>query len=109
VSLPSWFCCLPAVERAVLRSTALALPLTLFVGIPVPVWDAFWLPLILQRSTRQELFITVYGLEIVTIVELGVDVEVVRPAALPLWIEYSLLMLTPDAACLEGCSQVIFP
>lgn len=107
--MPSWFCCLTATERAVLRSTALALPLTLFVGIPRDVWDVFWLPLILQPEYRREVFIEVYLLEIVSIVVEGVDVEIVRPTNLPVWVEYSLQVLTPSGACLDGCAQTIFP
>lgn len=102
-----YFCCLNPRERTVLRSTALALPLTLFLGVPRDLWDTFWLGLPNVTPEVKLAFLSVYGLEIVTIVEDGVDVEVVRPAAgqLVYWTEAGVFVFTPEAACLSGCEQ----
>ena len=110
-SVPSWFCCLNPTERGVLRSTGEALVLTLYVGVPKDVWDAFWFGAVGVNEDRMLSFIEGYLLEIVTI-PLGdpeVDTVVVRPSYLPFWVEVASWLLLPDAACLGGCSWFVFP
>lgn len=102
-----YFCCLHPRERGVLRSTAEALVLTLFLGVPLDVWEAFWLVYEDNGEAVRDAFVAIYGLEIATI-EAGeppVPVDVVRPHDLPFWVDASLFILTPDAACLSGCQQ----
>jgi hypothetical protein len=103
--LGRWYCCLTARERGVLRDTALALPLTLFVGIPREVWDAIWLPSPPYAAAYVEAFQQIYGLEIVTIEVDDVSIEVVAPADgyLPFWVEASVFVLTLSALCFDPC------
>jgi len=106
-----WYCCLNPRERSVLHSMAVALPLTLFLGVPVEEWDLFWLATFDDHEAYRAAFLSIYMLEIVTI---GVDdeeVSVVRPrdGGLPFWVGASLFILTPSAACLTGCGQSRVP
>lgn len=102
-----WFCCLNPLERTALRQTALALPATSFLGVPLDIWDAFWLGAGGGMDARRDAFLTVYQLEIVTIDEgePPVPVEVVRPVDLPLWVSWSLYVLTSASLCPDGCEQ----
>lgn len=111
LTIVDWFCCLHPRERTVLRETALALPVTLFLGVPKDIWDVFWVGAPDNGAAIRDSFLSVYGLEIVTIMEDEVEVQVVRPSAgyLGYWIEWSLFVVTPGAACLAGCEQSTFP
>lgn len=102
-----YFCCITPGERSVFRATAEALLLTLFVGVPLDVWDAFWLGVPQSPPIFRSAFLATYQLEIVTIVdpETELDVEVVRPTNLPYWVEASLFVFTSEAACSSGCEQ----
>lgn len=102
-----FFCCLNPLERQVLRATAEALPLTLFLGVPIDVWNTFWLLSPDSTEDRKAAFLVVYMLEIATIDEGGGEEEltVVRPLDLPFWVDASLFVFTPAAACLSGCQQ----
>jgi len=106
-----WFCCLHPRERGVLRSTAEALVLTLFLGVPEDVWQAFWVVYEDNGEEVRQAFLRIYGLEIVSITVDEELVSVVRPASgfLALWVSYSLYILTPGAACLAGCEQSTVP
>lgn len=106
-----WYCCINPRERSVLHSTAEALLLTLWVGVPIDTWDAFWL---LQADTNDEVkaaFRSIYRLEIVTIGGEETEAVVVRPTDgyLPDWVSWSAFILTPAAACLDGCQQSRVP
>jgi len=111
VEVPSWFCCLNPTERTVVRDMAIALPLTLFIGVPKAVWDAMWFGASGVNQDRIDSALSSYLLEIVTIPdeETEIDVVVVRPTDLPFWVEASLWILLPAAACLDGCSWFVFP
>lgn len=102
-----YFCCLNSGERQMLRVMGEALPLTLFLGVPKDVWDAYWSTVPLSGEPRRQAALYTYQLEIATI-DVGdppVSVDVVRPADLAFWVDMSLYILTPDAACLDGCQQ----
>lgn len=104
----SWFyCCLHVAERTVLRQTCEGLVLTLFQGIPLAVWDAFWLVTSHNSDEYKRAFLGLYHLEIVTIEIDLVPTDVVRPrdGFLSQWVDYSLFVVSPAAACLEGCGQ----
>lgn len=111
MAVPDWFCCLNPSERSVIRSLGAAFPLTLFQGVPVEVWDSAWLAAGNDSQARRDAFLSVYRLEIVTIppTEEEPAVTLVRPSYLPLWVDISLWLLEPAAACLGGCSWVHFP
>lgn len=111
LTIADWFCCLNPRERTVLRQTALALPVTLFLGVPKDIWDVFWVGAADNGDAVRASFLVSYGLEIVTIVEDDVEVSVVRPSAgyLGYWVDWSVYMVTPSAACLAGCEQSTFP
>lgn len=107
VSVPTWFCCLNPDERSILSVMIEAEVLTLFVGVPVAVYDALWVPVLLSSEARRAAFLSIYHLEIVTIVvDDEVEVEVVRPTFLPFWVEAAGWLLLPEASCPEGCRQV---
>jgi len=105
-----WYCCLNLREQAVLRATIIGLADTLYVGIPKPLWDAFWFPFVFVETAYQPAFLSIYKLEIVTIVVDLEEIAVVRPIAghLPDYISWSLFLITPAAACLDGCGQSSF-
>jgi len=93
------------------RQTALDLPLTLFVGIPVDLWFTLCAASGLGGGRMREAFLDIYHLGIVTIMEGEDEIEVVAPADgfLSLWVDWSLFVVTPSAACLGGCEQSSFP
>lgn len=103
-----WFyCCLHPAERTVMRQTIEGLVLTLFLGVPLDVWTAFWLVTEHGAPEYQDAFRGLYHLEIVTIESDPAPIEVVRPIEgfLPFWVEVGLFVVTPEAACLSGCTQ----
>jgi hypothetical protein len=106
-----WFCCLNPREREVLRLTAEGLVLTLFVGVPVAVWDLFWITYAGNGAAVREAFLSIYKLEIVTIVVEEVPVDVVVPVGgyLADWVSWSLYVATPAAVCGDGCQQSRVP
>jgi hypothetical protein len=111
LTIEDWFCCLHPRERTVLRSTAEALVLTLFLGFPKDIWDSFWFAAPDNGLAVRESFLLSYGLQIVTILVDDVEIEGIAPAPgfLSLWVEWSLFVVTPGAACLGGCEQSSFP
>ncbi len=94
-----------------MRGMAEALPLTLFLGVPVEIWDALWFGAPGVNEDRRVTALHTYFLEIVTIPpdEGEDDVTLVRPTYLPFWVTASLWILEPDAVCLSGCSWLRFP
>lgn len=106
-----WFCCLNPRERVLLRDTSEGLVLTLFIGIPKTLWDAFWIPTIHGSEKVREAFLSIYKLEIVTIPLGGEDTLVVRPrdGYADVWLDWSIFMVSPAAACLSGCQQSTVP
>lgn len=106
-----WFCCLNPREREVLRATIEGLALTLYVGIPLSLWDGFWLIYLYHGAAMRAAFLDIYRLEIVEI-ELGeppVPVQVVRPLNESEYVDWLVFILTPDAACVDGCQQSKLP
>lgn len=106
-----WFCCLNPREREVLRLTVEGLILTVGVGIPVPVWDVFWLTYTPNGAALREAFLHTYRFSIGTIAvgepPLPVDVVVADDYSLVLlWAVYLLL---PGATCVDGCQQSTVP
>jgi hypothetical protein len=88
-----------------------ALPLTLFVGVPVEVWDALWFGASGVSQDRIDSALSSYVLEIVTIAptEEEPEVTLVRPTDLSWWVSASLWILLPSSACLGGCLWVHYP
>lgn len=94
-----------------LRQTALALPLTLYLGVPTSIYDTFWFGAAGNGDAARENFLLIYGLEIVTILIESEETEVVRPKSgyLDYWISWGLYVLTPESTCSAGCQQSTFP
>lgn len=94
-----------------MRNTSEGLLLTLFLGIPSDVWYAFWLVTAHASDVYVNAFLALYHLEIVTIAGDPDPIEVVRPSEdyLFWWVEMSVFILTPSAACLDGCPQSTLP
>lgn len=88
-----------------MRVTAADLPVTLFLGIPLPVWDAFWVATDHDTDEYKNAFLNLYHLEIVTIDGGDGEIEVVRPIEgfLPFWVAAALFVVSPSGACLGGC------
>lgn len=106
-----WYCCLNPREQGVLRATIEGELLTLFVGVPLAVWDGFWLPYTGDAPAVRAAFMAVYRLKIVTI-EVGdppVPVEVVITEETTAYVDYGIFLLTPGATCSGGCSQSRVP
>jgi len=106
-----WYCCLNVAERTVVLNTCEGFVLTLFTGIPLPVWDAFWLATDHNTADYKSVFRSLYHLDVVSTEVDGEPVEVIAPrdGFLPLWVGWSLFVVTPSAACLEGCGQSSIP
>lgn len=85
--------------------------LTLFQGIPLPVWEAFWLATSHDSDEYKGAFLSIYELQIVTIGEGAEAFPAVAPitSALPRWVGFSLYVASPSAACLDGCPQTQRP
>jgi len=107
VPISWWFCCLNDAEKGVILATEDGFLATLFQGIPVAVWNAFWLPWPYTGEARRVAFRVIFGLEIATIDSDGVPLDVVRPASgmIGQWLEWELYLETPAAACVDGCQQ----
>lgn len=106
-----WFCCIHPRERSVLRSTILGIAETLNVGIPVSLWDVFWIGIYGYGDAMKSAFISIYRLEIVTI-EVDPElppIDVVRARDGLMYAAWLVFLLTPPAACLEGCQQSRLP
>lgn len=106
-----WFCCLATPERTVWRDVAQGLPVTLFLGIPVAIYDAWWVATGVIDEFRVAAFEALYHLEIVTIVLSDEETTVVRPidGYLDLWVSNSVFSFLPAAACLDGCQLSKLP
>lgn len=106
-----WYCCLDVPERTVMRQTAEGLALTLYLGVPLAVWDAFWLVTTHNTAEYKFLFRSLYHLEIGTMVVDGgeVDAIVVADGYTTWWLGVTLFLLTPGGACLDGCQQTQLP
>lgn len=102
-----WFCCIDTPERTVFRQTAEGFTLTLFLGFPLAVWDAFWVVTAHNTGRFKDVFRQLYHVKIGTIEVEGVPVDAVMPedGYGTLWVLWALYMLDPDAACLDGCAQ----
>lgn len=106
-TVPSWYCCLSAAERAILAAMIELEVLSLYVGVPLAVYDALWVPVVKSQAARRAAFLSIYELGIVTITTPeGEPVEVVAPTYLPFWVEAAAWILQPAAACPSGCEQV---
>lgn len=85
--------------------------LTLYLGVPLAVWDALWLATTHNTAEYKSVFRTLYHLEIGTMVVDGSDVDavVVVDGFTAWWLSISVFLLTPSAACLDGCQQTQLP
>jgi len=106
-----WYCCLNTAEKTVMRQTCEGLALTLFEGVPLPVWDALWLATDHNSDDFKLAFLALYHLRIGT---MDVDDEAIAAVVVvggftALWVGWSLFMVTPAAACLAGCEQSRLP
>jgi len=105
-----WICCLNPREYAVLLGTILGLELSLFVGMPYDAWLLLWAGETLSLVPRQDAFVAQMELEIVTIVigDPPVEVEVIRPVNLPVWIEIGMYIDTHSPLCSDGCEYTFY-
>lgn len=94
-----------------MRETIEGLVLTLFVGVPLALWDLFWLPTEHNEGRYQFAFLSIFGLEVVTTDVDDVPTEVVRPrdGSLPFWVGVGLFVVSPSSACISGCGQSRVP
>jgi len=92
-----------------MRNTAEGLVVSLGIGIPLVLWDVFWLLDFSSREARQASFMNLYGLEVANILfgEPPVLTDVVRATDGSFWVGVALFILTPAAACLEGCTLCV--
>lgn len=106
-----WYCCLTTADKTIIRQTCEGLALTLGIGIPVPVWGAFWIATGKLDPFYKEQFRAIYGLEIATIEGDSGPIDVVRVAnSCPFdWAVFGLFILSSHAACLDGCGQSRVP
>lgn len=84
---------------------------TVNVGIPVPIWLAFWLPYPGVSDEVRSAFLDTYRLRIVTI-EVGdppLPVDVVQAYEGADYVAWAVFLLTPEAACSSGCGQSVVP
>lgn len=108
----SWFyCCLNVAERTIILNTCEGLVLTLFVGIPLPLWDAFWLATSHNSAAYKDAFRSIYHLKIGTIeTEDGlIDAVIPEDGFEMLWVANAFFVALPAAACTSGCEQSVRP
>jgi len=100
-----WFCCLADPERTVWRLVALDLPVTLFVGVPLPIFETMCAAAGLSPDWRVDAFLLIYHLVHARVVSGEEEIEVItaEDGFLSLWVDNGLFALTPAAACLGGC------
>lgn len=106
-----WFCCLALPERTVLQLTATIWAGSVGVGVPVGVWNGIWDGYPYCGQARRDAFLAIFGLQIATIEDGGLPVEVVRPQSTVVgtWVAWALYVLTPPAGCPDGCEQSKLP
>lgn len=106
-----WYCCLDTPEKTVLRQTAEGLALTLYLGVPLAVWDAFWIVTTHDSDPFKVVFRSLYHLTIGTmdVDDVPVDAVVVVDGFEGWWLALTLFLLTPAGACLDGCQQTQLP
>jgi len=92
-----------------MRQTTEGLVLTLGVGIPVVLWDVFWVFAVGSVEARKTSFMNAYGLEVDNILfgTPPVLTDVVVPTDTAFWIGMAVFILTPAAACLNGCTLCV--
>lgn len=111
LTISDWYCCLNPLERETLKLTVEGLVLTLNLGIPLDLWNAFWVLGIGAGEVRRSAFRNVYRLEIVN-VEYGdppIPTDVVRSTDYALVVEWGLYLVATAGLCLDGCQQSTFP
>lgn len=94
-----------------MRALSEALLVSLWVGVPVSVYRAFWLIWPDAGAAVQGAFEEVYGLETATVVIGEVEIEVIRPVVFTLgfWAGAAAYMATPESLCPGGCGQSSVP
>lgn len=110
-AIGEWYCCVGTPERYVTNVMGVALPGTLFIGVPEAIWIAAWLLVAAGQHQREEDYLSIYMLEIVEIEIDDSPVTVVRPNAdgLPYWVTWSLWVATADLTCSDGCGLSKLP
>lgn len=90
-----------------MRVVAEAIALTLGEGIPVELYSLTWAISGRDGAAYRQAFEALYHLEIGTIVDGGVPVDAMIPVGgyTSWWLDIALFLLTPGAACLDGCTQ----
>jgi len=81
--------------------------LTLYLGVPIEIWDAVWFASGRGGEPYREAFLHLYHLEIGTMIvdELPVDAVVPISGFETWWAEVVLWLLNPLSTCTEGCPQ----
>lgn len=94
-----------------MRQTAEGLVLTLFLGVPLTLWDAFWVVTSHNTVEYRRVFRSLYHLDIGTMTISGdvVDAIVVADGFVPWWVNASLFIASPEGACPDGCQQTQLP
>lgn len=94
-----------------MRQTAEGLALTLYLGIPRPIWEAFWLATTHDETWYRETFRTLYHLEIgsMEVDDAPVEAVVVVDGYTDWWLGVSLFLLSPGGSCVDGCPQTQLP
>lgn len=94
-----------------MRALSEALLVSLWVGVPTPIYRAFWLIWPDAGAAVQTAFEEVYGLETATVIVDELEIEVVRPIVLALgfWVGASAYMADPESLCFDGCGQSTVP
>lgn len=108
-AVPEWWCCLSETENICLKSIAPLVAASLVTPVPRALFDLFWVGAGRSIPARREAFLQIFGLNIVTIDEEGVPLEVLEPEDLLVWVEFALWSLLPVQGCEEGCKHVRFP
>jgi len=95
----------------VLNATIAGLAATLYVGIPVDIWDALWSIYSPNGEQMRVAFRDIYGLSIVTIMvgDPPVPVDVVQAEDVVTYAAWFVFSLSDEAVCSEGCEQSRLP
>lgn len=94
-----------------MRNTAEGLLLTLYVGVPLDVWEAFWVVTAHNDAFFKDAFRALYHLEIVTIEDVETPYDAVQPTDgfLPWWVDATIWLVGGGGACTGGCPQTPRP
>lgn len=110
LQIPDFYCCLNSDERNILRTLAITYPVISPKVLPGSVWLALWATVEQSSTDRQAIFIDLFWLHLEP--ECGLpdpEESCLVYDGTDFWTAISIWILTPPAACANGCSLPDWP